>query len=90
MSAALDRAVNPADDATAALRVIESGQRVTVRVPATSANLGPGFDSLGLAVSLYDTLAVESVAQNIDAEELVFELSGQGALDLPRDASHLA
>ncbi|MDQ6752743.1 MAG: homoserine kinase [Actinomycetota bacterium] len=90
MSAALDRAVNPAEEATAAVRVIEPGQRVTVRVPATSANLGPGFDSLGLAVALYDTLAVESVAHNVDGEELVFELSGQGALDLPRDASHLA
>ena len=29
---------------------------VTVRVPATSANLGPGFDSLGLALSLHDTV----------------------------------
>ena len=30
---------------------------VTVRVPATSANLGPGFDSLGLALSVHDTVA---------------------------------
>ncbi len=29
---------------------------VTVRVPATSANLGPGFDSLGLALALHDVL----------------------------------
>ena len=33
-------------------------QAVTVRVPATSANLGPGFDSLGLALSLYDDVTV--------------------------------
>ncbi len=33
-----------------------------IRVPATSANLGPGFDSLGLAVSLYLTLAVKEEA----------------------------
>jgi homoserine kinase len=31
------------------LQLIEAGQRVTVRVPATTANLGPGYDSLGLA-----------------------------------------
>ena len=35
-----------------------AGRSVLVRVPATSANLGPGFDTLGLAVSLYDELVV--------------------------------
>ncbi|PTT67251.1 homoserine kinase [Arthrobacter sp. HMWF013] len=67
------------------LPVIEAGQRVTVRVPATSANLGPGYDSLGLALALHDTLTVES----LETDELVFELSGEGAETLPRDASHL-
>ena len=32
---------------------------VTVEVPATSANLGPGYDSLGLALELSDTLVGE-------------------------------
>ena len=32
---------------------------VTVEVPATSANLGPGFDCLGLALELTDTLVAE-------------------------------
>lgn len=58
---------------------------MTVSVPATSANLGPGYDSLGLALALHDTLTVES----LDSGELVFELSGEGAESLPRDASHL-
>jgi homoserine kinase len=62
-----------------------AGQLVTVRVPATSANLGPGYDSLGLALSLHDTLTVETLASG----ELEFELSGEGAATLPRDASHL-
>ena len=35
------------------------GKKVTVSVPASSANLGPGFDTLGLALSLYDTVEVE-------------------------------
>ncbi len=52
---------------------IEAGQQVTVRVPATSANLGPGYDSLGLALSLYDTLTIET----LDTGELLFELAGE-------------
>ncbi|WP_189337481.1 homoserine kinase [Arthrobacter sp. AFG7.2] len=65
--------------------MIEAGQRVTVRVPATSANLGPGYDSLGLALGLHDTLTVES----LETDELLFELRGEGAETLPRDSSHL-
>jgi len=34
------------------------GLSVVVKVPATTANLGPGFDTLGLALSLYDELTV--------------------------------
>ncbi len=39
-----------------------SDSRLVVRVPASSANLGPGFDSLGLAVSLYLTVTAEPAA----------------------------
>lgn len=67
------------------LKTPVSGATATVRVPGTSANLGPGFDSLGLAVSLYDTLSITI----LDAPGLEFELSGEGVADLPRDASHL-
>jgi homoserine kinase len=74
----------PADSAAEA-PAVPAGQLVTVRVPATSANLGPGYDSLGLALSLHDTLTVET----LDNGELEFELSGEGADSLPRDASHL-
>jgi homoserine kinase len=57
---------------------------VTVEVPATSANLGPGFDCLGLALGLHDTLTGEVV----DAG-LVVEIEGEGADVLPRDDRHL-
>ncbi|WP_426298449.1 homoserine kinase [Arthrobacter sp. R-11] len=67
------------------LTTLAAGQQLTVRVPGTSANLGPGYDSLGLALSIYDTLTVET----LDNGELEFELSGEGADTLPRDASHL-
>ncbi|MEV7604740.1 homoserine kinase [Paenarthrobacter sp. NPDC089322] len=65
--------------------LVAVGQRLTVKVPGTSANLGPGYDSLGLALSIYDTLTVETLGTG----ELEFELSGEGAETLPRDASHL-
>ncbi len=55
-----------------------------VSVPATSANLGPGFDSLGLAVDLHDVLEAEV----IDAG-LAIEVEGEGADGVPLDASHL-
>ena len=57
---------------------------VTVTVPATSANLGPGFDSLGLALDLRDTL----VGEILDSG-LVVEVEGAGADGVPRDESHL-
>ncbi|KRB36122.1 homoserine kinase [Microbacterium sp. Root180] len=62
-----------------------TGRRVVVRVPATSANLGPGFDTLGLALSVYDELDVTALPEG----ELEIEVSGAGAEDVPRDASHL-
>lgn len=57
---------------------------VHVSVPATSANLGPGFDSLGLALDLRDELSAEVVASGL---EVVVE--GKGAADVPRDETHL-
>lgn len=58
---------------------------VHVRVPATSANLGPGFDTLGLALSVYDELEVTALAPGA----LEIEVSGPGADRIPRDESHL-
>ena len=57
---------------------------VRVRVPATSANLGPGFDSLGLALTLYDELDVEVIASGL---EIIVE--GEGAGEVPLDEEHL-
>jgi len=51
-----------------------SDQRVLVKVPATSANLGPGFDALGLALSLHD-----EVEACVIPAGLSIEVSGEGA-----------
>ncbi|MCU4671529.1 homoserine kinase [Microbacterium fluvii] len=56
-----------------------------MRVPATSANLGPGFDTLGLALSIYDELTVSE----LPAGELRIDVEGEGANDVPRDESNL-
>lgn len=57
---------------------------VRVSVPATSANLGPGFDALGLALSMRDRLTASVLPAG-----LVVEVTGVGADSVPRDASHL-
>ena len=55
-----------------------------VSVPATSANLGPGFDSLGLALDLRDELEGELAGSG-----LVVEVTGAGAGVVPLDEDHL-
>jgi homoserine kinase len=57
---------------------------VSVRVPATSANLGPAFDCAGLALTQYDVVDVAVVGSG-----LAVEVSGVGAGELPTDESHL-
>lgn len=61
------------------------GRSVTVKVPATSANLGPGFDTLGLALALYDELTV-TVREEPGA---TVEVIGVGAGEVPTDESNL-
>ncbi|THG32036.1 homoserine kinase [Naasia lichenicola] len=61
------------------------GRSVIVRVPATSANLGPGFDTLGLALSLYDELHVTAT----DDADVIVEVHGIGEGEVPTDESNL-
>jgi homoserine kinase len=57
--------------------------RFTIRVPASSANLGPGFDSLALGLALYNSLEVE-----VTGDDLVIEIKGEGEDSLPLDATN--
>ena len=60
------------------------GRAVRVRVPASSANLGPGFDTFGLALGIYDEIEVTA----IDGPTLV-EVEGVGAGEVEVDARNL-
>ncbi|HEX7835557.1 MAG TPA: homoserine kinase [Pseudolysinimonas sp.] len=61
------------------------GRSVLVKVPATTANLGPGFDTLGLALSLYDELTVTVRAE----PGAVVHVEGVGEGEVPTDESNL-
>lgn len=67
------------------LRTAPAGRTVVVRVPATTANLGPRFDSLGLALSLYDEVTVRVLPE----PGLVVSVSGVGAGEVPEDETNL-
>jgi homoserine kinase len=57
--------------------------RVRVRVPATSANLGPGFDALGLALALHNEVIGE------EADEVAVAVEGEGAARLDAGAKNV-
>ena len=62
----------------------ERGSAVRVRVPATSANLGPGFDALGLALRWYDDVVLE-----LHDDGVVVDVTGEGADAVDRGAANL-
>jgi len=62
-----------------------NGSSVRVRVPASSANIGPGFDSIGLALGIWDECVV-----TVSAEPgLRVDIGGEGAGEVPRDELNL-
>ena len=70
---------DPSDQQT-----LSPGKSVTVEVPATSANLGPGFDCFGLALDWRERVNLAVIQEGYQ-----IEVSGEGAAELPRDESHL-
>lgn len=67
-------------------RTLPAGIEVTVSVPATSANLGPGFDTMGLALDLRDEVTVRTLEAGAGFHA---EITGEGAGQLPTDGRHL-
>ncbi len=56
---------------------------IKIRVPATSANLGPGFDCLGLALNIWNEVSFES------ADKLSYQVTGEGAEKLNKGVKNL-
>lgn len=57
---------------------------IHVQIPATSANMGPGFDSIGVAVSLYNHIWAEEIPKGVEVE-----VRREQSLPVPRDESNL-
>ena len=64
---------------------LHSGSSVRVRVPGSSANIGPGFDSIGLALGIWDEYIVTVTAEPC----LSIDVEGEGAGELPCNERHL-
>ncbi|CAN5880982.1 homoserine kinase [soil metagenome] len=64
--------------------MLPAGLTASAVVAASSANLGPGFDSLGVALSLYDEIIVETTESG-----LVVEVEGEGFGQVPLGPEHL-
>ena len=57
---------------------------IHIRVPATSANMGPGFDSIGVALQLYNHLWVEEIPEGVE-----IEIRKEQPIAIPTDESNL-
>lgn len=61
-----------------------TSNRVTVRIPATTANLGPGFDCLALTLDLWNETTI-----SLEGSGIQVEVRGEGQASLPRDGRNL-
>lgn len=57
---------------------------ISIQVPATSANMGPGFDSIGVALQLYNHLWVEEIPEGLE-----IEVRRKQAIEIPTDETNL-
>ncbi|MTV47446.1 homoserine kinase [Heliobacillus mobilis] len=57
---------------------------VRVKVPGTTANLGPGFDTLGMALDIYNFVELSETSQGVTVE-----VEGEGASSIPRNESNI-
>src|SRR5688572_22404760 len=68
-------------------------KKVTVRIPATSANLGPGFDVLGMALHLHNEVSLSADPKAFSTfrhtPRVVIDIEGEGAMTLPRNHKNL-
>ena len=67
------------------MRSLVEGSSVRVRVPASSANIGPGFDSIGLALGIWDECVVTVTSEH----GLRIDVEGEGVGEVPRNELNL-
>ena len=56
-------------------KISKNKKLVTFKIPATSANIGSGFDSVGLALDLYNEI---HIYENENSKKIEFEITGEG------------
>lgn len=61
-----------------------SKTKISIRVPATTANVGPAFDCMGIALNFYNTLQAELMDDSV-----MFEIAGTGAVKLPKNKKNI-
>lgn len=57
-----------------------------IKIPATSANIGSGFDSVGLALNMYNEIIIK---ENEKSKDICFEVSGEGEGELPKNKDNM-
>lgn len=63
-------------------KISKNKKLVTFKIPATSANIGSGFDSLGLALDLYNEI---HIYENENSKKIEFEITGEGENEISKD-----
>lgn len=63
-------------------KISKNKKLVTVKIPATSANIGSGFDSVGLALDLYNEI---HIYENENSKKIEFEITGEGENEISKD-----
>ena len=65
--------------------------KVTVKVPATTANIGPGFDCLGLALPIYNEITVEETVMPGSGVEIniIQDIETYDTLSIPKDENNI-
>ncbi|MEI0611222.1 homoserine kinase [Brachyspira pilosicoli] len=63
-------------------KILKNKKLVTFKIPATSANIGSGFDSVGLALDLYNEI---HIYENENSKKIEFEITGEGEKDISKD-----
>ena len=61
--------------------MIKNKKLITFKIPATSANIGSGFDSVGLALNLYNEI---HIYENDNSKKIEFEIFGEGENEISK------